>query len=373
MKRKDFILFIMFVFILILLLLVSCGPKKKYTPVSSAVGRNKVGVPLTKPRFGATALSGNGVSQVGTVTGTVGSQVGAGNGVSQVGAVTGTGNGVSQVGTVTGTVGSQVGAGNGGSQVGAVNVGLNGGAGDNEQILKQKEIKDIKIPDKVLKILETHDNENWDEDAAGYNLKGANQLFTKVKYSVIIEGGGLLYFLYNDATDETRAQESKALRREFYLACEYNANFIKAFAGVVNKLVATDELVDKNKVELEQFVETVRFYARFYYDAYSILKEKQNKLDALTLGQLQWLKAAFLELEKEQQELHKVIQLIINDYNNDTPINSSEPTHNLKSSDTLPSEIIQYWKEDTRSGEFISKRDVLANTSSKIVDLLGDL
>ncbi|ETZ17046.1 putative membrane spanning protein, partial [Borrelia duttonii CR2A] len=113
MKRKDFILFIMFVFILILLLLVSCGPKK-YTPVSSAVRRNGVDGPQ-------------------------------------------------------------------------------GGAGDNEQILKQKEIESIKIPDKVSQILKTHDNANWDEDAAGYNLTGANQLFTRVKYEVVSEK-----FLYND-------------------------------------------------------------------------------------------------------------------------------------------------------------------------------
>ncbi|ACH93813.1 virulence associated lipoprotein [Borrelia duttonii] len=307
MKRKDFILFIMFVFILILLLLVSCGPKK-YTPVSSAVRRNGVDGPLTKP------LSPGGPQ-------------------------------------------------------GVTNPGNGGGAVNDEQILKQKEIKDIKIPDKVLKILETHDDENWDEDAAGYNLTGANQLFTRVKYDVFIEDR-FLFFLYNDATDETRAQESKAVRREFYLACEYNANFIKAFAGVVNKLVATDELAAKNEAELEQFLEDVRSYARFYYDVYSVLKEKQNQLDALTLGQLQWLKTAFLELEKEQQELYDVIQLIINDYNKDTSINSSEPTHNLKSDDTLPDEIIEYWQKDTHRGEFDSKRGVILKIASEIVGVL---
>ncbi|WP_376984205.1 virulence associated lipoprotein (plasmid) [Borrelia recurrentis] len=299
MKRKDFILFIMFVFILILLLLVSCGPKK-YTPVSSAVRRNGVDGPLTKPR-----LPG----------------------------------------------------------------GPQDGAGYNEQILKQKEIESIKIPDKVSQILKTHDNENWDEDAAGYNLTGANQLFTRVKYNVFRVG----YFLYNDATDDNRAKESKAARREFYLACEYNANFIKAFAGVVNRLVATDELAAQNKKRLEDFLEDIRFYARSYYNAYSLLKEKQNKLDVLTLKKLQWLKAVLLKLEKEQQELYDVIQLIVNDYNKDTSINSSEPTHHLKSIDTLPSEIIQYWEEDTQSGEFNRKRGVLIDTASEVKNLLKDL
>ncbi|ACH93812.1 virulence associated lipoprotein [Borrelia duttonii] len=312
MKRKDFILFIMFVFILILLLLVSCGPKK-YTPVSSAVRRGP-----------------NGVTG-GTNT-----------------------NGVT-----------------GGSQVGAVNGGLNGGTGtgDNEQILKQKEIESIKIPDKVLKILETHDDENWDEDAAGYNLTGANQLFTRVKYEVVSGK-----FLYNDATDDKRAKVSKTARREFYLACEYNANFIKAFAGVVNKLVATDELAAKNNAELEQFfLEDVRSYARFYYNAYLFLKAKQSKLDSLTLEQLQLLKAKFLELEKEQQELFEVIQLIINDYNNDTSINLLEPTHHLKSDDTLPSEIIEYWKKDTRHGDFNKKRGRVIHTAIMIENLLKDI
>ncbi|WP_376984203.1 virulence associated lipoprotein (plasmid) [Borrelia recurrentis] len=239
--------------------------------------------------------------------------------------------------------------------------------------MKQKEIESIKIPDKVLKILETHDDENWDEDAAGYNLTGANQLFTKVRYSVVIEGGGFLSFVYNDETDDNIAKESKAVRREFYLACEYNANFIKAFAGVVNKLVATDELTAKNRAELEQLLENVSSYTLCYYDTYSLLKEKQNKLDALTLEQLQWLKAAFLKLEKEQQELFEVIQLIINDYNNDTPINSSEPTHNLKSDDTLPDEIIEYWKKDTHRGEFDRKQGVLEKTASEIVKLLLEI
>ncbi|ACH93814.1 virulence associated lipoprotein [Borrelia duttonii] len=325
MKRKDFILFVIFVFILILLLLLSCGPKKKYAPVSSAVRRNRLGP--------------NGVTG-GTNT-----------------------NGV--------TVGSQGGTGAGGSQGGTGAVGSQGGTGavDNEQILKQKEIKDIKIPDKVSQILKTRDNENWDEDAAGYNLKGANQLFSRVKYKVASGDE----FLYNDATDDKRAKESKALRREFYLACEYNANFIKAFAGVVNKLVATDELAAKNKAELEQFVENVRFYALFYYNAYSILKEKQSKLDVLTLKKLQSLKTAFLLLEKEQQELYDVIQLIINDYNNDTSINSSEPTHNLKSIDTLPSEIIEYWKKDTLRGDFNRKCGNIINTAIMILNLLKDI
>ncbi|AHH07449.1 Putative membrane spanning protein (plasmid) [Borrelia crocidurae DOU] len=307
MKRKDFILFITFVFILISCLLVSCGAKKKYTPVSSAVRRNRVDLPLPKPQFGATSRPGNG--------------------------------------------------------------GLNGGAGNDEQSLKQKEIASIKIPDKVLEILKTHANKNWNEDAEGYNLTGANQLFTRVKYQV----GSREKFLYNDETNENRAKESKAARREFYLACEYNANFIKAFAGVVNRLVATDELAAKNKKRLEGLLENVRSYAIDYYNVYSLLKKKQNKLDVLTLKKLQSLKAEFLKLEKEQQELYDVIQLIINDYNNDTPINSSEPTHNLKSGDTLPSEIIQYWEEDRHYGEFSRKRGVLLDTASVVRKLLNDI
>nr|WP_231439749.1 virulence associated lipoprotein [Borrelia duttonii] len=180
-------------------------------------------------------------------------------------------------------------------------------------------------------------------------------------------------FLYNDATDDKRAKESKAERRRFYLACEYNANFIRAFAGVVNKLVATDELVARNKKRLEDFLKNVRSYALNYCNLYLLLKEKQSKLDALTLEQLQSLKAAFLELKKEQQELHKVIQLIINDYNNDTPINSSEPTHNLKSDDTLPDEIIEYWKKDTHSGEFNTKLGNITNTANIIEHLLQEI
>ncbi|ETZ17879.1 putative membrane spanning protein [Borrelia duttonii CR2A] len=62
MKRKDFVIFI--IFILILLLLVSCGPKK-YTPVSSAVRRNRLG-----PNGVTGGTNTNGV--------TVGSQVGTG-------------------------------------------------------------------------------------------------------------------------------------------------------------------------------------------------------------------------------------------------------------------------------------------------------
>ncbi|WP_024654722.1 virulence associated lipoprotein [Borrelia hispanica] len=309
MKQKDFILFITCVFILIVLLLVSCGPKK-YAPVSSAVRRNRVD--LKKPRVGAT------------------------------------------VQPVTGTV-------TGGPKGG-------GGAVDNEQILKQKEIENIKIPDKVSEILKTHNNENWDEDAEGYNLKGANQLFTRVKYDVVDERKEFLY----DGTIEGSADKSKAARREFYLACEYNAGFIKAFASVVNRLVATNELANENKEKLKTFLEDIRFYARSYYNAYSLLKEKQNRLDVLTLQNLQSLKTTFLTLEKEQQEVYDVIQVIINDYNNETPINSSEQTHHLKNSDTLPSEIIKYW-EDTKAGEFRKKRSSLIDTASEIKNLLKDI
>nr|WP_242400610.1 virulence associated lipoprotein [Borrelia crocidurae] len=289
-------------------------------------------------------------------------------GGSQGETVAGTGGLKGGTGTDPVTEGSQgeTVAGTGGSQ-GETVAGT--GGGDDEQSLKQKEIASIKIPDKVSKILETHAKENWNEDAAGYNLKGANQLFTKVRYA-ILDGRK---FLYNDETNENRAKESKAARREFYLACEYNVNFIKAFAGVVNRLVATDELVAKSKKRLEVFLERVRTYARRYYNSYTLLKEKQNKLDVLTLKKLQSLKAAFLKLEKEQHELYEVIQLIINDYDNNVPINSSEPTHHLKSDDTLPNEIIEYWLEDAHRGEFVRKLNALLMTAFEIAAMLRDL
>ncbi|AFI31728.1 hypothetical protein Q7M_1020 (plasmid) [Borrelia crocidurae str. Achema] len=120
-------------------------------------------------------------------------------------------------------------------------------------------------------------------------------------------------------------------------------------------------------------MEDVRSYARSYYNSYSLLKEKQNKLNVLTLKKLQSLKAEFLKLENEQQELYDVMQLIKNDYNNDTSINSSEPTHHLKSDDTLPNEIIEYWLEDARYGKFKSELGILSKTAIMIKDLLKDI
>ncbi|WP_050886254.1 virulence associated lipoprotein, partial [Borrelia crocidurae] len=132
----------------------------------------------------------------------------------------------------------------------------------------------------VKAVLEKHNDEIWkdDIDNSSYFI-AINIVFGKVPHKV--DGG--TEFLYNDATPGDRAKESKAARREVYLACNYFLSGINGVGKFLERLVKTSELVTKNKVKVKDFLKKIRDCAKAYYiDAHDTLQKKLSKLGSLS-------------------------------------------------------------------------------------------
>ncbi|WP_231439751.1 virulence associated lipoprotein [Borrelia duttonii] len=119
-------------------------------------------------------------------------------------------------------------------------------------------------------------------------------VFSKVPHKV--DGG--TEFLYNDATAGDRAKESKAARREVYLALDYFLGSIDAVGNFLERLVETPELVTKNKVKVKDFLKKIRDCAKAYYvDAHDTLQKKLSKLGSLSGSEVKSLHDNLDELE----------------------------------------------------------------------------
>ncbi|WP_024654716.1 virulence associated lipoprotein [Borrelia hispanica] len=132
----------------------------------------------------------------------------------------------------------------------------------------------------VKKVLAKHNDENWSDDTVHTSFFDAiNAVFGAVPHKVV----GQTEFLYNDATAGDRAKESKAARREVYLAFDYFLGSINAFGEFVKKLVETSALATKNKAKLKDLLSKIRKSAKAYYiDSYDTLEKKLSKLGSLS-------------------------------------------------------------------------------------------
>ncbi|WP_041177809.1 virulence associated lipoprotein [Borrelia duttonii] len=236
---------------------------------------------------------------------------------------------------------------------------------DDANAKKQEEIKGVKnlIPHSVLRILGVHHNATWDEDTAGYNLKGADELFNKISYT----SASGTSVLYDGTTPNSDADVSKAARREVYLACEYKSDFIKAFASVINRLA----LVPAATGRLEDLILKIREYAKAYYiDVYDTLQKKLGKLDTLSLADVESLRTRLIELEEAKKELRdEAIQPIIRAYINDESIVEGSADHHLKNVATTVDEILEYGNKKLTG--FETRRNKIISISEQIKGILS--
>ncbi|WP_038366962.1 virulence associated lipoprotein [Borrelia duttonii] len=238
---------------------------------------------------------------------------------------------------------------------------------DDANAKKQADIEEIRnlIPNKVLSILAVHHNATWDEDAAGYNLKGADELFNKISYTSASGTSAL----YDGTTANSDADVSKAARREVYLACEYKSDFIKAFASVINRVVS----VAANVSALGDLVLKIREYAKAYYiDVYDTLEKKLGNLESLSGTDIKILKTRLGELEAAQKALRdNVIQPIVDSYNKNESIVAGSADHHLKNAATTVAEIVAYG--NTKLTSFDTQRNRIIDISKKIKGILSGI
>ncbi|AHH07453.1 Putative membrane spanning protein (plasmid) [Borrelia crocidurae DOU] len=319
MKRKNFILFMMFIFILIGVLLVSCGPQKRYVPVAASdMTQGTLDMPFEKPLFD---VAPQGVTDPEIF-------------VDFLGAF-----GAAPVKSDDAPADPAVVA----AFLSYVNDHYN--ETPEQRIKKEKAIEKIKgkIPVKVKEILKTHVLAGTDvskklivpEFNGHFLIKHWGYFFSQTDLGQGSRNLGVLSTLFwgltcqygslgYDALEylEEEAGDNLELQKEFYLALEYNDELLKPFAYVYGKLSyevdfksSYDEQTLLAILKLKHnIVERLRAYAKAYYiDVYQSLLAKENKLDKLSLKDVRFLKRELNELELAKQELRtNVIQRFVN-------------------------------------------------------------
>ncbi|AHH07452.1 Putative membrane spanning protein (plasmid) [Borrelia crocidurae DOU] len=275
MKRKNFILFRIFIFILISILLVSCGPTK-YFPIASVIKRRKEDGASQKLPFGVVlkALTDPLKPIVPLVDSLVDDE------------------------TLV------------------------------QRMYKEREIEEIKgdIPFGLEKILKMHDHVGTEINDKliilqfhGYFLvKTFSYLVGKEKWLVRAEYPvGALSTLFWDLTYDDSLEylegDNFELLKEFYLALEYNDYLFSPFVYVYGKLSYFKRNTDEVLKLKNNIVKRLRNYAKAYYiDVYQSLLTKKDKLDKLSLKNVRFLKSKLNELELAKQELRtNIIQQFV--------------------------------------------------------------
>ncbi|ETZ17893.1 putative membrane spanning protein [Borrelia duttonii CR2A] len=218
----------------------------------------------------------------------------------------------------------------------------------------------------VKAVLEKHNDENWKADTDYPNYFSAiNEVFGKVPHKV--DGG--TEFLYNDATAGDRAKESKAARREVYLACNYFLSGINAVGKFLERLVKTPELVTKNKDKVKDFLIKIRDCAKAYYvDAHDTLQKKLSKLGSLSVSDLESLS---IRLDKLETARTKLIADVVEPFKNQYSIIKTflEDTHHKAVVQVPADDIETYW--NTLSSKFNDDCNEIVRLGDEIKEILG--
>ncbi|UPA18940.1 virulence associated lipoprotein (plasmid) [Borrelia puertoricensis] len=181
---------------------------------------------------------------------------------------------------------------------------------------KQQIVDDIKkLLKTVTQILKVHNDNNWDETAQGYNLSGKDQLFDVIYH----EFAANKFAEYNKNDDESRAA-----RREVYLAFEYNKDYINAFGTLVNRLA--ESVRDGSPYSyyishgLEGIVNGIREYAKAYYlQAFNKINNKKDELKKLSLNKLKILLNKINTIKDAKTNIVNAAHKIKEDYDKDIP------------------------------------------------------
>ncbi|WP_235047998.1 virulence associated lipoprotein [Borrelia hispanica] len=239
---------------------------------------------------------------------------------------------------------------------------------EQEEKEKRERIETIKnaTPSDVKKVLGYHNDANWKGEGTA-DFTNITAVFAKVPHRVANDG---TEFLYNDTMSSDRAKESKAARREVYLALGYSNDFIWVFGGFTIKLIILD-LVTKNKTKLKDFLIKIRKAAKAYYiDSYDTLEKKLSNLESLSLAEVKSLSIKLGELDTAQAKLvSNVVQPFREKY---SLTEEYLANRNSKISSTITADEIEtYW--NTLSDKFYSSCNEIIRISGDIKGILDNI
>ncbi|WP_231439685.1 virulence associated lipoprotein [Borrelia duttonii] len=245
------------------------------------------------------------------------------------------------------------------------------GVEEEEKRQKIAAIKKNGIPSEVIEILKDFHKDVREGGRGDFGryarlsdiLKSIDEVFKKVPYKNGVDDNGKEFLYYEG---EFIANE------EVYLAFGYSVGFMRAFGDFASKLVATQELLTKNKTKLKDLLIKIRKCAEAYYvDAYDTLQKKLGNLESLSAAEVKSLhdNLALLKAEREKLISNVVEPLkdkypIIGEYFADP---GSEKLVNTLTAD----EIETYW--NTLSAEFDSICDEIMRIGGEIKRILDNI
>ncbi|AFI31725.1 virulence associated lipoprotein [Borrelia crocidurae] len=358
MKIKNFILFIIFIFILISVLLVSCGPKKKYVPVASVMTRRKLDVPFKKSPFG---VASKGLTDSGISVDSPGATAAPGAPAPDAPA-------------------PDAPAPDAPAPDAPVPAAPDDVAPADEtpeqrmQKEKQKKIGEIKSGIlSVAKHLSTYDGflnhyEVWSRRniiPAFSGFSAIDLLYNRL-YNLNIPRSLFFKLTYEDSTVSTEylaSYKGTLLMRKFYLALEYNDNLLRPFVYVYGKLSYSQGNNSEIFKLKNNIVKRLIKYAEAYYiNVYRTLRTKANRLNVLSLEEIQLLKSKLDELESAKQELRtNVIQRFVDG------VKKYEPYSIDSKHDVWPH------LRDTFNKDFDTKCDVVVALADKMKNILDNI
>ncbi|WP_143705845.1 virulence associated lipoprotein [Borrelia duttonii] len=392
MKRKNFILFIIFIFILISVLLVSCGPKKKYVPVASVMRQRRVDVPFKKSPFGVASKglidSGVSVDSPGATAAPGATAVPAApapgaTAVPAPGAPAPDAPGVSPAPDAPGV--SPAPDAPGVSPAPDAPAAPGAPAPDDvdpadetpEQRMqkeKQKKIGEIKSGIlSVAKHLSTYDGflnhyEAWSRSniiPAFSGFRAIDLLYNRL-YNLNMPRSLFFKLTYEDSTGSTEylaSYKGTLLVRKFCLALEYDDNLLRPFVYVYGKLSYAQRNTDEILTVKNNIVKRLIKYAEAYYiNVYRTLRSKANRLNVLSLEEIRLLKSKLSEIEIAKEEVKaKIIQNFVEGCKQYEPY-SIDSKH-----DVWP------YLRDTFNEDFDTKCDVVVALADEIKKILDNI
>lgn len=176
-----------------------------------------------------------------------------------------------------------------------------------------------------------------------------------------MKGNGKAFDMIDNKANTQKVSNNinKSVRRQFYLALEYDEKTIKDLGAVLNQITAT--ITHRNNTLLTKITNAAIIYSSNYFElAFTALINKKDQLESLNLNTLLFLKEAFDILERIRNNWKQTVKKLTNDYINDknnirtnkTKI-ISHITHNYRSNfttainriDTISSNIAIILKE----------------------------
>ncbi|AHH13047.1 Putative membrane spanning protein (plasmid) [Borrelia hermsii YBT] len=156
------------------------------------------------------------------------------------------------------------------------------------------------------KTLDIHSDKNWSEDPAQFKMHDATN-------------NNAAFDILKKDTKAYNHDDNKNLRRKFYLALEYHTDSITSFGLILNKLAegAVEQPPNPQYKLLETIVDKVTALSTNYFEtAFIPLTNKKDKLNSLSIDDLESLQAHFRDLDDKRQIIRQNADAIQNKFKN---------------------------------------------------------